>query len=275
MRSRGRILLLPLLVLVASLVSGSAAFATNTWTSYFGTSISFTNIQETSNLGDPELPPAGAGTCCFGQPTGSGDSLLFFPTDFVAEASGVGGFDSTGAQLQVLLTATGPTATIDQIWIHEFGDATLVGPAGTGGTGAMASMAGFVTVLEINGIAVAPIVIGFNAGGLSDPGVTAAFTPVAIGDGTYARPAFIGTTLWNGKATIDLQSVVPNVTKAQLSLDNDLYAYSELAGNSAKIQKKVVTGPSIIIGVIPEPSTALLLGAGLAALAVRARSRRV
>lgn len=275
MRSRGRILLLPMFVLFASLVSGSAAFATNTWTSYFGPSISFTNIQETSNLGDPELPPAGAGTCCFGQPTGSGDSLLFFPTDFVAQASGAGGFDSTGAQLQVLLTATQPAATIDQIFISEYGDATLIGPAGTGGTGAFASMAGFVTVLEINGIAVAPIIVGFNAGGASDPGVTAAFTPVAIGDGTYVRPTYIGTTLWNGKVIIDLESVVPGATKVELSLDNDLYAYSELAGNSAKIQKKVVDGPSIVIGVIPEPGTFMLLGGGLLAMAIRARNRRV
>jgi len=276
MLSRGRILLLPLLVLFASLIAGSAANATNTWTSYFGPSISFTNIQETSNLGDPELPPAGAGTCCFGQPTGLGDALLFFPTDFVAEASGAGGFDSTGAQLQVLLTATGPAATIDQILISEFGDATLIGPAGTGGTGAFASMAGFVTVLEVNGIPVAPIVIGFNAAGGSDPGVILdAFSPVAIGDGSYARPAFIGTTLWNGKVIIDLESVVPGATKAQLSLDNDLYAYSELVGNSAKIQKKVVDGPSIIIGVIPEPGTAMLLGGGLLVMAIRARSRRV
>jgi hypothetical protein len=110
---------------------------------------------------------------------------------------------------------------------------------------------------------------------LSDPGVTAAFSPVAIGDGTFVRPTYIGTSLWNGSVVVDVESIVANATKVQLSLDNDLYAYTELAGNVAKIQKKVVDGPSIIIGVIPEPGTILLLGGGLLAMGIRARSRRV
>jgi hypothetical protein len=274
MISRGRLLLLSVLVVFASLLASQSAFATNTYTSYFGTSVSFTAIQETSNLGDLELPPSSTGTCCFGAPTGVGDSLLFFPTDFVASASGAGGYDGTGAQLQTLITATMLGATIDQILLSEYGDLEILGPAGTGATGVFASMAGYVTVLEVSGVAVTPIVIGFNAGGVSDPGVTAAFSPVAVGDGTYVRPTYIGTALWNGQVVIDLESVVPNATKVQLSLDNDLYAYTELAGNTAKIQKKVESGPSIIIGVIPEPGTFALLGGGLLALALRARGRR-
>jgi len=274
MNSRGRILLLSLLVVFASMLASQPAFATNTYTSYFGTSVSFTNIQETSNLGDLELPPSSTGTCCFGAPTGLGDALLFFPTDFTASAAGAGGYDPTGAQLQTLITATGPGATIDQIYLSEFGDATLLGPAGTGGTGVFASMAGFVTVLEVNGVGVTPTIISFNAGGPNPFGVTGAFTPVAIGDGTFSRPTFIGTSIWTGLVTIDVEAIVPNATKVQLSFDNDLYAYTELTGNIAKIQKKVVDGPSIIIGVVPEPGTFALLGGGLLALAIRARSRR-
>jgi len=268
MRSRGRILLLPLLVLFASLVAGQSALATTSYPNYLGTSVSFTTIQETSSFGDPE--PA----CCFNAPTGVGDSLLFFPTAFLAQASGAGGFDSTGAQLQTLITATGFGATIDQIYISDFGDATLIGPAGAGGTGATVSMSGFVTVLEVSGVPITPIAIGFVGAGVNPPGVTGVFTPLAVGDGTYARPAFVGTTIWNGKVVIDVASIVANATKVQLSFDDDLYAYSELSGNSAKIQKKVVDGPGVIIGVVPEPGTFALLGGGLLALAIRARNRR-
>ena len=174
-----------------------------------------------------------------------------------------------------MITSTRAGAKIDQIYSSEFGDATLIGPDGTGGTGVFAGMSGFVTVLEVNGVAVAPTVISFNAGGVNPPGVTGAFTPGALGSAGLERSAFPGTTIWNGKVVIDVAAIVANVTKVQLSFDNDLYAYSELAGNSAKIQKKVVDGPAIIIGVIPEPGTFALLGGGLLALAIRARSRRV
>jgi hypothetical protein len=271
---RARNLKLPLLALLVSLAAGDAAFATNTYPSYLGVSVSFTNIQETSTQGDPELPPAGAGTCCFGAPVGSGDQLLFFPTDFTATATGPSAIDTTGAQLQTLITATGPGATIDQVLISEFGDLTLLGGVDSG-TGVFASMVGFVTVLEVNGIAVAPTVIAFNAGGANPFGVTAAFTPGDVGDGDYHRANYgAGTAVWDGQVVVDVQTIVPNATKVQLSLDNDLYAYTAANGITAKIQKKVVSGPSIIIGVIPEPSTALLLGGGLLAMAIRARGRR-
>ncbi len=273
MSSRGRILLLPLLTLFASLIVSQAAFATNTYTNYLGTSVSFTNIQETSSLGDLELPPSSTGTCCFGAPTGAGDALLFFPTNFVAQTSGAGGYDGTGAQLQTLITATGLGATINQINLKEFGDATLIGPA-SAGTGVFAGMSGFVTVLEVNGVSVTPTVISFNAAGPNPFGVTGAFTPGALGSSGLDRNSNPGTTIWNGQVSLDIASIVANATKVQLSFDNDLYAYTEFAGNSAKIQKKVVDGPAIIIEVIPEPGTFALLGGGLLALAIRARSRR-
>lgn len=68
---------------------------------------------------------------------------------------------------------------------------------------------------------------------------------------------------------MDIASVVANATRIHLALDNDLFAGSE-AGTSAKIQKKVVDGPSIIISV-PEPSALTLLALGCLALGLRAR----
>jgi hypothetical protein len=262
MRSRGRILLLPLLTLLASLVAGHAALATTTYPNYLGTSVNFTGIQETSTFGDPE--PA----CCFGAPTGVGDQLLFFPTNFTATTTGVNGFDQTGSQLQATITAVGG-AKITTILLSEFGDATLSGAA-SANTGVFANMAGFITVLEVNGVSVAPTVIGFNAGGL----VNGSFTPGTLGTTGLDRNTNPGTTLWNGQVAVNIASVVANATKVTLSFDNDLSAYTEFASNAAKIQKKVVDGPAVIITVVPEPGTLVLLSGGLLAMAIRARSRR-
>jgi hypothetical protein len=112
----------------------------------------------------------------------------------------------------------------------------------------------------VNGLPIAPIFIGF----------TGTFTPPDV---LLGLPGDLGTTLWSGSAVIDVASVAPNATKVFLSMDNNLVASSE-EGTSALIQKKVVSGPSIIITVpIPEPNTAILLGMGLAGLATQ-RGRR-
>jgi hypothetical protein len=258
MSSRGR-LLSSLLGLAFALVVGQAASATTSHPDYLGPNVSFTSIQETSTFGDPEP--------LFGAPTGSGDQLLFFPANFTASSAG-GGFDQTGAQLQLVLNATGAGAVLETLLIDEFGDNTLLG-AGTAATGTFASMAGFLTITHTTAGPISPIVIGFNAGG----GVNGFFTPAAVGSTGFALPGDFGVKLWSGHVEIDIASIVPNATRAVLSFDNDLYAYSEV-GTSAKIQKKVVDGPAVVITVIPEPGTLALLCGGLLALSIRARGRR-
>lgn len=232
------------LTAVAVLGLAVAANATAIHPNVITTKWSFTGIQETSNAGDPEP--------LWGAPIASGDVLLFSPPAFTAQANN-GGFADTGSQLQMMIKGNSPTDIIDKITIQEFGDAVFVG-AGTAATGGFINMAGFITVLEVSGIAVAPTVIGFIG----------TFT---VGP-SFSLPANPGTTLWKGTGFIDVAALVANATKVMVSLDNDLYVYTE-AGTFAKIQKKVTNG---VVITVPEPGTLALFG--LVCLGVRLRVRR-
>jgi len=273
MRTRCRFALLAW-VAGAVLVAAQAALAvdTATYLSYFGPNYSFTGINETSACDPTDTVPCtdpwGDTEPLFGQPVGSGDSLLFLPNNFLAQAVGPADFDLTGSLLQTVITATALNATIDLLRIHEFGDVTFVGPAHVN-TGSFAAMSGFLTITHalvgsVN-TDILDVVIGFNAGG----GPNGSFTPAALGTVGLTPLTHPGTTLWSGDVLIDVTTYVPDATRAILTLDNDLYAYSDGSPfASAKIQKKVT------IEVVPEPGTFALLCGGLLALSLRGRSRR-
>ncbi len=243
-------------VLVALLAATPAAATTIDYGTFAGTTVNFSGPNNGFCLGGVcETPNSGA-TGLFGAPTVSGDQLLFFPSAFSASASGVLGFGSAGSQLQVTIASANPLIdTLDQLNINEFGDALLLG-LGTASTGTFAGMSGVVTVTEVLGVSVTPVIFGW----------TGTITP----SDTLALPGDGGVTIWSGSAAIDVASVVANATKLTLSFDNNLYAFSE-AGTSAFIQKKVVSGPAVTISVVPEPGTLILLCGGLLGMAVRAR----
>ncbi|HEX5068387.1 MAG TPA: PEP-CTERM sorting domain-containing protein [Myxococcota bacterium] len=266
---------------IAVLAASQAFAATNSipYADLVGTNVTFGGSPSYVSIANPngwmqETNGDGSPTALFDAPTVSGNSLLFSPSNYVAQASGAGGNDSALGLFQTVITAT-PLFTIDQLNLTEFGDATLLGAASSG-TGVFASLAGFVRVLEVNGLPITPLTIGFNAGGLQN----GSFTPGTLGTTGLDRNTNGGTTLWSGQLSVDIAAALAlagisgNATKVELALDNDLYAYSEFASNSAKIQKKAVTGPTIIIDVIPEPGTAALLCVGLVAMTLRARGRR-
>ncbi|MBW2241156.1 MAG: PEP-CTERM sorting domain-containing protein [Deltaproteobacteria bacterium] len=242
-------------VLVMLLLAAPAAATTIDYGTFAGSTVTFSGPNNLLCLGGVcETPNSGA-TGLFGAPTVSGDQLLFFPSAFSTSASGAGGFGSVGSQLQVTITSSNPlTDFLDSITINEFGDALLLG-AGTAGTGTFVGMSGLVTVTEVLGVSIAPVIIGW----------TGTLTPSAF----LSLPGDFGTTLWSGSAVIDVASVVANATQLTLSFDNNLNAFSE-AGTSSFIQKKVVSGPAITI-TVPEPGTLMLLCGGLLGMAVRAR----
>lgn len=249
---RSRRLVLSLLAVAACAFAAGAAQATTNYGDVIGTNVTFNDVTETSTFGDPEP--------LFGSPSGVGNQLLFFPANFSASSSG-GGVDNTGAQLQTEIATNGPLDTIDSILLTEAGDTNLTG-IGTAATGTFLGIGGVITVLEASGSAIAPVLIPFD-----DSDVV--YSPSNFLD----LPGNPGTTAWTASLAVDVASVVPNATKVMLSLDNNLTAASE-GGTSALIQKKVESGPAVVITVIPEPGTFALVGGGLLGLAFRARRRR-
>jgi hypothetical protein len=247
MNLRSRSMLLPWSVLLLLLVA-HAASATTVYGTYVGTNVTFGGVQETSTYGDPEP--------LFGAPIVLGNQLLFFPANFSANSiDGVSDF--TGSQLQTTISGNGSLDVIDTLLLTEFGDTDLSG-LGTAATGTYIGVSGFVTVLETTSGPIAPVAIPF----------VGVFSPT----GTFDLISNPGTTVFSGGFTVDVASSVPNATKVYLSLDNDLFAFSEL-GTASSIQKKVTSGPAISVAVIPEPGTAVLLGVGLGLVGLRSRAR--
>jgi len=240
------------------LITGGTAQATTNYGDFAAGTVTYEQVTETSSFGDPEP--------LFGAPTVVGDQLQFFPATFEANAAGASGFDQTGALLQTTITTNDPLGFLDTFKLTEFGDNLLLG-AGTGATGTFISLAGFITVQDTLGGAITETF-----------GFTGTFDPTNF----FSLPGDFGTSLWKGTVEIDIvQALIDagytgdqtKATQVVLSLDNDLSAFSE-AGTSAKVQKKVVDGPAVIVEIVPEPGTAALFGLGLFGLTVFGRRSR-
>jgi hypothetical protein len=93
----------------------------------------------------------------FGAPFSVGDILYFSPTDFKVSAVGTGGFDYLDGTLQVLLDAK-EGYDIDSVELEEFGDYFLDG-IGTVSTNVEVIAQAQITILEVEGTAIAPILV--------------------------------------------------------------------------------------------------------------------
>jgi hypothetical protein len=221
-----------LVLSLVGLLAPASAFATVNYGDLIGTGVDFLQVSETTQTaGDPE-PLWGAP-----QLAGAGDQLAFFPPAFTSQCT-PGTSDATSSLLTTTIQAQ-PGGHIDNLALVENGDVVLTAfpPFGTPATNASAALSGTVTVVEDISGPIAPVVIPFS--GTISP------------TGTFALPTHFGTNLWSGTIGIDVAGVVPNATKVELTLDNTLTSNCAAGNTSAKVQKKVVSGPSVAIMVNP------------------------
>lgn len=230
---------------------------------FSGDTVDYLQVTEDSNSGD-SVP-------LFGAPTVSGDSLDFNPVGFSANASG-GGADITDGQLKFTVKAkdgVGPNFyAISNISLSEAGDTTLAG-FGTDATTTAVFGNVFVNIHEVDGI-------GINAVGAN---YVMSFTPSGgtYGLGTDGGGGPLYNTAWKGSLLADLNALltannipfVGGATKVTVNLDNTLIATSE-TGTATLIAKKDFGGLSVTVNV-PEPTSFLLAGFGLLALAIGSR----
>lgn len=225
---------------------------------YVGDTVTFVDVTEDS-ITDP--------TPLFGAPLAVDDALVFSPTGFGATTSG-GGVDITDGLLKMMMVAHAGQH-IESIDFSERGDYTLAG-VGTAVTQVSATLQIFVTVLEIDGVAVTPVTLTYGS-------PVTIFTPGPDGSYNLVADGGIGI-IWTASVSIDLSGdlaalgidFLGGATKANVSLDNTLLAISQ-HGSVAFIQKKQFDGVGIIVTTIPEPMTLSMLALGTLALIRRRR----
>lgn len=211
----------------AALLSGSA-FAVNMVT-LTGTNVSFTYDADLLGL--------------YGTPSVSGDSLIFTPTNFLAESTG-GSYDVANSTLNVRITANAGYQ-FSSLSLSESGDYALVG------NDASVEVGGQIRVLDLDD----PM-----ANEVTDSILATGFT----------------TTNWTANASV----VVPDATAGwggadgivggvNVTLENILVAGTLQAGSHASIQKS-----RVILTAVPEADTYAMLLAGLGLVGFMARRAR-
>ena len=220
--------------------------------------VSFLNVTESTGTLDP-LP-------LYGVPTPFATGLDFSPNPNFKATATAGSADITDGQLNFSIFGQdggGNNVAISSINLSESGlyDLTGVGTASTQvAVGAILN----VTITEIDGIAVAPILLQKNA---------------SLAKNLATSPG--DDDPWSLSILIDVQAELTarniaftvGATRADVVLNNTLTAISE-AGSTAEVVKNdfaisIVPKPE----VIPEPTTLALAGLGLCGLALR-RGRR-
>ncbi len=218
---------------------------------FFGDNVNFLNVRESSGTDEGPL---------YGAPTLAGDGLSWNPVAFNAFSSGGGAPDLTDGTLAFTIEAH-PGGAIPQVFFEESGDYTV---AGVGTSSTLASVAGrvFVTIIEVDGMAIAPLTTNEAFSHSPTNGL------FRLTD--YPFPGVIGAE-WQGSVTINLDQVLAaenisgSATRVLISLDNSLLAVSE-ADSTAFIAKKT------FIHVVPEPTSLLLLAPLAGCMALRRRS---
>jgi hypothetical protein len=212
--------------------------------------VDYIDVTEDSTTGDA-VP-------LFGSPIVTGNSIDFNPVGFDAGASGAGGSDSTGSRLTFMVQSH-PGHAVSQINLSESGDTTLSG-SGTDLTSTDVTASGTITIHQVDGSAIMPIVRP----------IAVLFTPSG-GDYGLASDAGglpIFHTSWSGSRSINIAQILMSegvpftfgATTVALDLTNTLTATSQ-AGTTAVINKQDFGGVSITV-VVPEPASFILAALG-------------
>jgi len=195
----------------------------------------------------------------------SGDGLQFTPLAAFSASTSGGGADITDGKLDTTIMTNTPAGAINNIFVTERGDYTLVG-AGTATTSTSVGAPVFLTLTEVNGVGISPTAL-FSGNLL--------FTPSG---GTYDLIADPGTgVIWTGNLLIDVDAAMAalkidgRATKIVYHMDNTLTAISE-ASSIAFIAKK--DGIVRLEVNVPEPASCVLACMGLALLAMVGRRRQ-
>ncbi|BAM02635.1 PEP-CTERM sorting domain-containing protein [Phycisphaera mikurensis] len=219
------------------LAFAGAATAQTTYNGPFvGNTVTYSNVIDGDDL--------------FGAPTLSADTLNFTPVGFNAQSTN-GGIDLVDGFLSTVIEANDGQA-ITGFTLQESGVFALDSinaATGTADTRVQVSVGFSVNILEVDGSAVSvPFII----------------TDDVLLMANLADDRGIGQA-WAASTSLDLvslaagQGVTGDITKAIVTLDNQLLAVSE-AGTTSFVDKKGVRAVSI---TVPEPTSALfVLGAG-------------
>ncbi len=136
----------PVSLLLLALVFSAGHAAPINYGDFSGTTVIYLDVTETANTpGDTEP--------LFSAPTITGNTLDFNPKGFAASAGG-GGVDITDGQLNFMLRSIAGSV-ITELSISESGDYTLFGTGSAATSLLYAISLGHVSVLEIDGIALA------------------------------------------------------------------------------------------------------------------------
>lgn len=206
--------------------------------------VSFLNVTE-SSVGDP-VP-------LYGAPSYFITGMSFTPTPAFAASAAGGAADLTDGQLNFTVATAGGLGVTD-VNLTEGGIFSLTG-LGTAGTQTQAGASLKVTVTEINGVGIAPIVL---------PSSLASVSFNLVANPGAGQPWAVGVSVDVAAAL----GVNQRATRVDVVIDNALVAISE-AGSNASIAK---TSFDIDIDV-PEPTTAAMAMLALCGLGLR-RSRQ-